>query len=346
MIDLAAIGSLSAGTSALNSGWIADVEYDAVLVTASWESRSTSAIQFISGLPTAATIIRFASADPETTSIKDAQVDQFRSNLNVVGQISLQSSLEIKSNYTKLQAWIEQEFRRLKRPLKLLVDISCLPKSYVMFLVGMGFSLDIITRMDFLYSPGRYDLYGSDNDALNGPRSLISVGDWVSYQIPYLNSRNYMRGRRAVYVALGGELALALPFIERLEPDRLRVAFIADTAPESPDQYIQSERVAYEELMEAPNFSHVSLSVAQGTDLASDLLAFARADGCDGVTALAIGCKTHAAGMAIASLAEPKIEVVTRIPAAYKLLDVPPTGTTYLMQIIDRFDPLAYLSSG
>ena len=78
--------------------------------------------------------------------------------------------------------------------------------------------------------------------------------------------------------------------------------------------------------------------------MATDLLSFARQEGCEGVTALAIGCKTHAAGMALASLAEGNIEVVTRIPAAYRVSDVQPTGATYLFEIIDRFDPLAYLN--
>lgn len=344
MTDLMPIGSLSARTTAIHSGWESHVAYDSILVTASWETRATAALPIIASLSAPVMIMRFASADSTINEIKDAQVAQFKDRLMSVEQISLLNSLEIKSNCAKIQAWIEQEYRRLKRPLKLLFDISCLPKSYVMFLIGMGFSLDIITQLDFFYSPGRYNLYGpSEPDTLSGPRSLVSVGDWVSYQIPYLNSRNYMRGKRAVYVALGGELALALPFIERLEPDRLRVAFIADTAPSNPDQYLQSERAAYDELIQAPNFTQVSLSLAQGVELAADLLTFSREEGCEGVTALAIGCKTHAAGMAIASLAEPKIEVVTRIPAAYKLSDVPPTGTTYLMQIIDRFDPLAYL---
>ncbi len=338
------IGSLSARTTELGDQWTPRTDHDALLVAASWESRATAAAGKIEGLETPATVLRFESPGEEIDRLKDAQIDLYRQKLNVVGVIPLKKSLEINLNCAKLQAWIEEEHRRLGRPLKLLVDISCLPKSYVMFLVGMGFYLDAITRLDLLYSPGSYDLYGgSENEAFGGPRSLVSVGDWASHQIPYLNSRTYMRGRRSVYVALGGEIALALPFIERLEPDRLRVAFIADTAPTSPEQYIQSERTAYDELVNAPNYSEVLFSLKEGVEMALDLLKFAREDGCEGVTALAIGCKTHAAGMALASLAEANIEVVTRIPASYKMSDVQPTGPTYLLEIIDRFDPHAYL---
>lgn len=338
------IGSLSARTSDVGDSWVSSIVHDAVLVAASWETRATAAASKIQVLGTPATVLRFESSDGEIDKIKDAQVEYFRQRLNVSGVIPLKKSLEIKGNCAKLQAWVEDEYRRLGRPLKLLVDISCLPKSYVMFLIGMGFYLDAITRLDILYTPGTYDIYGStESDGLGGPRSLVSVGDWTSHQIPYLNSRNYMRGKRSVYVALGGEIALALPFIERLEPDRLRVAFIADTAPSSPEQYIQSERAAYDELIQAPNYSAALFSLKQGVELAADLISFAREDGCDGVTALAIGCKTHAAGMALASLAEAKIEVVTRIPASYKMSDVKPTGPTYLIEVIDRFDPHAYL---
>lgn len=345
MTELRPVGALSARTTELHAPWVCVTQYDALLVAASWESRATAAADKLAGYSIPTTVLRFESSAPDIDKVKDAQIEHYQANLNVVSQISLLQSLEIKGNFSKLQAWIEGEHRRVGRPLRLLVDISCLPKSYVMFLIGVGFSLDIIAKLDLLYSPGNYDLYNTtDVDKFGGPRSLISVGDWVSHQIPYLNSRTYMRGKRSVYVALGGELALALPFIEKLEPDRLRVVFISDTAPESPDQYIQSEKAAYEELIQAPNFSSAFFSLKEGVELASDLVAFARGDGCEGVTALAIGCKTHAAGMALASLAESSIEVVTRIPAAYKISDVSSTGSTYLMEIIDRFDPSAYLS--
>ena len=344
MSDMIPIGSLSARTTELGDHWEPDCAYDRILVAASWESRATAAASKMAGLALPVTILRFESSDPAIDVLKDAQIAEYQQKLNVSEQITLQKSLNAKENCAKIKAWIEDEYRRLGRPLKILIDITCLPKSYVMFLIGMGFYLDIVSRLDLLYSPGQYDLYGSnESEAFGSPRSLISVGDWVSHQIPYLNSATYMRGKRSVYVALGGEIALTLPFIERLEPDRLRVAFIADTAPETPDQYINSERAAYEELIQAPNYSNAVFSLKQGVEMAADLLAFARESGCEGVTALAVGCKTHAAGMALASLAEAKIEVVTRIPAAYKLSDVRPTGSTYLIEIIDRFDPHAYL---
>lgn len=345
MSDFLPIGSLSARTTELDAGSAISTEYDAILVAASWESRAISAAERIAGTPTPTTILRFKSSDEDIDSLKDQQVEVYRKHLNVSSVLHLNRSLEINENCKKIQAWIEDEYRRLKRPLKLLVDVSCIPKSYVMFLIGLGFSIDLITRLDLLYSPGKYDLYGSaEGEAYGGPRSLISVGDWASHQIPYLNSRHYMRGRRGVYVALGGEIALALPFIEKLEPDRLRVAFISDTAPSSPSEYLDTERAAYEELIQAPNYSSANFSLKQGVEMATDLLNFARQTDCEGITALAIGCKTHAAGMALASLGEAKIEVVTRIPAAYKISDVKPTGSTYLMEIIDRFDPLAYLA--
>lgn len=345
MTELRPIGALSARTTELPSPWEGDTEYDALLVAASWETRATAAASKLASHSIRTTVLRFESSTSDIDDIKAAQIKHYRVDLNVVGIISLLKSTEIKANFSKLQAWIEEEHRRLGRPLRLLVDISCLPKSYVMFVIGVGFSLDIIAKLNLLYSPGVYDLYNTtDADKFGGPRSLISVGDWVSHQIPYLNSRNYMRGKRSVYVALGGELALALPFVEKLEPDRLRVVFISDTAPACPEQYIQSERAAYKELIHAPNFSSTFFSLKEGVELAADLVAFAREDGCEGVTALAIGCKTHAAGMALASLAENRIEVVARIPAAYKISDVAPTGSTYLLEILDRFDPGAYLS--
>jgi hypothetical protein len=43
-------------------------------------------------------------------------------------------------------------------------------------------------------------------------------------------------------------------------------------------------------------------------------------------------------------LADPRIEVVCRTPASYRIVDVHPSGDPMFYEIEDRFDPASYLA--
>ena len=61
------------------------------------------------------------------------------------------------------------------------------------------------------------------------------------------------------------------------------------------------------------------------------------------VTGIALGSKPHALALGLAALSEDNMEVVCRIPKAYKPLDVQPTGELAFYEIEDRFEPAAYI---
>ena len=44
------------------------------------------------------------------------------------------------------------------------MDITCIPKTYILYLLGLGFTEEVVARLDCLYAPGTYDLM-ADNAA-------------------------------------------------------------------------------------------------------------------------------------------------------------------------------------
>jgi hypothetical protein len=226
------------------------------------------------------------------------------------------------------------------------MDVTCIPKTYVLYLLGLGFTEELVARLDCIYAPGIYDLM-ADNAAgssvVSGPRSILSEGEWRSRQVPYLEAANYIANDSDLLVTLGGELGLTLPFIECYEPRRLGLVFISETSPASAHPMRPSERLAYEELLREPNAECKDLALCDAIAVASHALQFAGASSARGITGMALGSKPHALGLALASLANAHMEVVCRTPAAYRPINVAARGKLMLYEIEDRFDPSSCL---
>ena len=107
----------------------------------------------------------------------------------------LDSSTEAEKNFASIKAWLQDLYAKAQRPLSVLIDITCIPKTYVLYIIGLGFSDELIARVDCLYTPGKYDLVSGNTGvapSLTGPRSLLSEGEWLSRQIPYLEASEYI----------------------------------------------------------------------------------------------------------------------------------------------------------
>ena len=103
--------------------------------------------------------------------------------------------------------------------------------------------------------------------------------------------------------------------------------------------------MAYEELLREPNAVQVDIKLCDAVGLACHAVTFVESSIARGTTMMAIGSKPHAIGIALAALANPRVEVVCRTPASYRAVDVLPSGDPMLYEIEDRFDPLTYLAA-
>lgn len=320
--------------------------YDAVIAGLSWESRGPAALARLSGLETQLTLFKFRSRSDETEVAKASQLEEFRALLPQLVVKELDSSTETDKNFSAIKVWLQDLYAAARRPLSILLDITCIPKTYVLYLIGLGFSDELVARIDCLYTPGKYDLVSgaaATPPALTGPRSLLSEGEWHSRQIPYLEASEYIANDADLLVTLGGELGLSLPFIERFEPRRLGLICIEETSPNRDAPMLGSERMAYEELLREPNAMQEDIKLCDAVGVARHAISFIESSIARGTTMMAIGSKPHAIGMALAALADPRVEVVCRTPASYRAVDVQPSADPMLYEIEDRFDPVSYL---
>lgn len=342
----AAIGSLTVRQSDLTDAWQPPRKYDLVLSTLSWEERRSTGLRIASGKLEELTVLRFAPKTAELARIKAEHLAEIEGLFRKVNVIDLEASVEVRANSQKLEEWLRDEYVKTGRPLRLLIDISCMPKSYLLFLMGLGFTRDFVSCLDCIYVGGHYDLTTDAQSAegpVAGPRALVSEGEWRSYLVPYLTAREYLPGSRDLVVAMGGELSLSLPFIERVEPRRLELIFIKETAPSGRRRMLNSERSALEELMGEPNSHRIDCRLGDIIGVAVKAVAFARASQSSGVSAMAIGAKSHALALGLAALSESNVEVVCRTPTSYRISSVFPSGKMYFYEIEDRFEPCSYI---
>jgi hypothetical protein len=347
MNEEVAIGSLMVRQQELVGGWTPSRDYDVLLAGLSWEPRGTTALSAMSGGTNRLTLLKFASRSAEVEALKQKAKAQFDGRFDVSEILDLHASIDTQPNFRKLEGWLRDKYVSAGRPLRILLDITCLPKTYLLFLLGVGFTRDYVACFDCVYAGGVYELNttsSGDGTVIGGPRALVSEGEWQSRQIPYLEPRDVVADNRDLLVTLGGELGLSLPFIEKFEPRRLGLVFIKETAPTAGTPMPQSEQSALSELLGEPNALRTDISLGDVVGVANHAVEFVRQSKARTITGIAIGAKPHALALGIAALAADQMEVVCRTPAAYKPVDVKPSGRLFMYSVEDRFEPCSYLN--
>lgn len=217
----------------------------------------------------------------------------------------------------------------------MLLDITCFPKSYILYLLGMGFKKEYLAKLDCLYSEGSYkDVEASGAFKVISDHGPISEGKWDSMSIPFFEAEVPIPKSRDVLVTVGGEVGLTVPFIEKYEPSRLRIVGIERSF---------GEQGQLNEFLKEPNVSQLKFDVCDAVSVAMFAAEFSQESSEDVVTALAVGSKPHALGLGIAALASRNMEVVCRVPKRYTMMDVPASGRVSMYELEDRFEPHAYV---
>ncbi|MGP9820029.1 hypothetical protein ACTZWW_08440 [Salinarimonas sp. NSM] len=274
-----------------------------------------------------------ASADER----KDQVESDARSILGSgVESFKLASSVDWEDNVAVFRRLMSDAVREAGNPLSIIIDISCLPKRYLLYLLGHGFREDVAARMDFLYSEaGKYEFRLGK---AVGHGSLISEGEWTSLQVPYFEGETYVPSRRDLFVSLGGEVSSALPLIERFEADRMCVFGVTGSKERLPSVQYESELTARELLLATPCVEAFEYDLFDVVGMAKETIRCLERP----TTCFAIGAKTHALAFGIAALANEKFQVVCRSPSRYSHNNAIPSGRVFVYQVEDRFEPLAY----
>ncbi|WP_237479944.1 hypothetical protein [Lichenibacterium dinghuense] len=318
--------------------------YDFALGALSWEQRSIAALKAIKDLTANVYLLRFASSDVEKLQKKDEQSKLFREKFDNLSVLHLKRSTEYSHNTPVIEQFLADKAVAARRPLRLLIDTTCMPKSYLLYLLAISFSRGYTSRIDFIYAEGEYSLDVShsllteDNAERKG---IISEGEWISQQVPFLEA-DLFPSKRDLIVTMGGEVGLSVPFIERYEPRRLHLILISESLVQHPDKLPDSERHALTSILSEPNVQRSDVSLTDVKGVIASVNSFLSSSRSDVTTGVAIGSKPHALALGISALSQSTMEVVCRIPKRYIPLDVRSSGRFSVYEVEDRFEPTTY----
>lgn len=339
MIERAkSIGPLAVRQGALLPGRLRD-QYDLCIGVASWESRATKAFEVLPPIPGRWEIWAFESADPVRAEAKRNCIRRFQElRSEKLDMVTFEASLLYERNFQMMEQRLRAAKNDKGRPLDILLDMSCMPKKYILYLMAMSFRNEYVRSMDFLYSEGSYSP-SSDGEASGTISWRSGEGDWSSVQVPYLEAENFIPDARGLIVSLGAEISASVPFIERYEPVQIALLSVEDEPARINVMAIEKDRRLLSELEALPITQSSCAKLEDAVLVAIRSQEFCRERRDMSVTGLAIGSKPHALGLGIAALGVSNLEVVCRLPSMYAPGDVIPTGEVFLYSVEDRFEP-------
>lgn len=342
MTNEAAIGLLNIRQSSHVRNFVSPRTYDFVISALSWEDRCGYALVQSTGLPKKIVFFRFKSTSEKAEAAKTAIFNRLAPLFDEQVVVDLAESINVRQNYADIKKLLENEYVRMGRPLRILFDITCMPKTYMLFILGAGFCEEYFSRLDCLYAEGAYDWDAVQAGSLDGEvsRVFMSEGDWQVEPIPYLDADGIPQ-KPDLTIAVGGEIGQTIPVVEGYEPGRLRIVFVTPDEKKSAATQIKSEEVALASLRAYPGSEFNYFDIGDILSVALSVVAFSRAS-IEPLVGFAVGAKSHALAFGIACLAIDKMGVVCRVPASYRALNVPPSGKFHFYEINDRFEPSGY----
>jgi len=313
--------------------------YDVCITVASWESRATRAFEVLPPLQARWEVWRFASADEDSRTAKLRCFEALKSlRTEALERVELASSLNYERNFALIESRLRKARIVAGRPLDVLLDVTCLPKKYILFFLGSAVRNEFIRSIDFVYAEGAYSPL-PDEESHAALTWTGSEGEWSSVLVPYLEAENYIPDARALVVALGAEISASVPFIERFEPMQIALISVDDDAQRINLESVEHERRLLRDLEDLPITELHTADLADVLGVARICQAFCIRHRDKAVTALAIGSKTHALALGLAALSVANLEVVCRLPSRYLSGDVVATGRVFHYTVEDRFEP-------
>ncbi|MFN9847087.1 MAG: hypothetical protein ACK56C_01825 [Alphaproteobacteria bacterium] len=334
----ASLGPLRVSQSELKTARLRD-RYDLCVSISSWEERATTAFAALPARDGRWEVWTFATSDPDRAKAKAKCLASLRSlRREPIEAVQLAGSLQYEKNFELLQKHVAARSLSQGKPLDLLFDMTCMPKKYILFILGMAFRNEYVRSIDFIYSEGAYKP-ASDIDPAVPMSWSSSEGEWSSVQVPYLEADNFMPDARGLIVSLGAEISASVPFIERYEPARISLISVQDEPTRIDTGVIEKERRLLRELETLPTTTSQTLSLEDLLGVAESCRTFCRQRPDMSVTGLAIGAKPHALALGLAALSVPNLEIVCRLPSKYLSGDVVPTGRIFVYSAEDPFEP-------
>lgn len=282
-------------------------------------------------------IYRFSGASGN--DLKDSReqqlIDKFRRKGIEFQKASGPPSTECNSNFENLARLVRLEVQRIRRPLNLLLDVSCCPKSMITFLIGFCLSNGLIKSIQLFYAHTKYELKIAPSTDNEQPLYRFTDGVWSAVQIPYFEGIYRPSALRKLIVMMGAEISTTESFLRRYQPDKLNLIAPRPGVTDQIDDAVRQGTRTLMRRLEIPeeNLVEVAPHDAMGTVVACK--EFMSAEENADVTLVCLGTKPHAIGAAAFAATVPEATLVCRAPKFYDQSPGKPTGHASVYRIDD-----------
>jgi hypothetical protein len=297
--------NINTESSSENAEELASGEYDLVILSASWDPRCLSVLRTDEIAAGQAVLLSFADKGSSGACVQHERALRAygKKIAGEVGTVNIDSHDPMASWLALRRVFVEC-YKRVGRPISVLVDLTSTPRYITLSLLGFGGRSGLLSRYTAIYATAsRYETLGKPDDG----SIEFTRGRWYPSPIVGLGRPREAATRLHLVVSGGFEGAKTRKLTEALEPDRVSLVISAPgtslenekRAMEENRALVEAYRIPPEQIVGTPPFSlretveriqDLSLPTGSGDELRPEATAY-----------LLCGMKPHALAMAIAS---------------------------------------------
>ena len=313
---------------------------DFLLTVSNAEPRCLEILQADFGKFIFATVVRFASdIEVERRNANHlAHTNKLSTVCTTLVDFERVSITNFYGVFAELRRVISLAAEALGRPITLSVDASCLPKHYLLFIVGYCFANTLIKEIRLFYAEADYSYEAKPSDgSVDGAKTYrVSVGEWTPIVIPYLEGDLVLESRSRIIALLGFEALQARSFIRSYQADQYAAVLASSSSRQRYADLVAKDGVALAHDLDIPENNIYKVEPSSAVEVASLLSSELRSQPMLQDTIICLGTKPHAIGAAFHAIASESATLVCRVPTAYVASSTVPNGRSWLFTIRDQ----------
>lgn len=317
-------------------------ELDVFIFCHSWEARSTDILK---RLPNTKIVVKIEFSGGVAPQAEDAEAEIILKTAISEERlivICLQSSLNIQPNCVALHKSLAPLVSQAG--LRVGLDMSSIPKSYSMSIIGWCIAERRLPALKLMYSEGIYDheTHAVDGDAANLKAARFTSGPWRLTSVPYLEGNMATEDGRKLVAFCGGDhqdILNSLATYEHLD----RWAIITSENPQEPDAVALRHAQSFNDNSGIdPKQVHFAnpMSAVDALVRAREIFRPRNRNEGEGGLVLPFSTKPHAIAAAVLSLFDPQITILARCPKQYMAPQIHGSGKGVVVTLSDLSSPL------
>jgi len=324
-------GLLASSFSAKNVSDIIFNDYDVLILTSSWDGRSTTLTK--SKIDRVSNVILMLFDDKDDNGIRDKNDEfliKYAESISDKQYVINGLSTDVDCIWKKLFNYLILISNQYSRALKILYDFSCSPPYYSLTLLSTCFKYGIASVIDYFYNECTYP---EKSDSLSLEEVAFTAGRWEAKNIEHMTGKVNPGSKNRFTVSIGFEGSKTLMILNEFEPDKVNVII---PCPGYSDQYVDRVRSANFELFKSfgvRDANEILSNAGDPVELWCKLSEKFKYEEEWNEYFLCAGSKPHSLGLALASLTLDFPSLIYSLPQKHNFINVQPTSNCWLYTV-------------